>query len=52
MDFFQKAPVHTYLKRDSDKFWFGGMLFVGMGGGTLLALKGYTDMIRGTGKKA
>jgi hypothetical protein len=52
MAFFQKAPAHTYLKRESDKFWFGGVLFVGMAGGGLLALKGYSDMIRGTGKKA
>ena len=57
MAFFQQAKfketsTHTYLKRDSDKFWFGGVLIVGMGAGSLLLGKGLFNAITGTGKKA
>jgi len=55
MAFFQQAKwketsTHTYLKRDSDKFFFGGALFA-FGLGTIMTAKGYSDMMLNVNKK-
>ena len=47
---FKQNSIHTYLKRDSDKFSFGGIAAVGLVTAILFA-QGFTDMIFGRNKK-
>ena len=47
----KETTTHTYLKRESDKFFFYGVFgLLGLGG--IMALRGYADMILGWHKKA
>jgi hypothetical protein len=49
-DKFKQYSIHTYLKRDSDKFSFGGMAAVGLVT-SILFVQGFTDMVFGRNKK-
>ena len=47
---FKQNTVHTYLKRESDKFFFGGIAAIGLVTSLLFA-QGLGDMIYGKNKK-